>query len=218
MVLGGVAAPRAQGTKPGILGPYIGELGKATMSEKLRESLSAVMDGEADEFELRRVLNEIEQDPELKALWDRYHEASAVFKREYAIGSGQLRDRVWEALGGGRMNDQEAADTDMDDPDVEAVSRRPWWGPATGFAVAATVALAVVVGTDVFDTRESVDPSQVAGTLEGPRFELSNEISANDIQRVNARIMHHVKLNAINRADVSSFAKFLIYEGESSEP
>ena len=33
------------------------------MSEKLRESLSAVMDGEADEFELRRVLNEIDQDP-----------------------------------------------------------------------------------------------------------------------------------------------------------
>ncbi len=218
MVVRGAGAYRAQGTKPGTLGPYIGELGKATMSEKLRESLSAVMDGEADEFELRRVLNEIEQDPELKAVWDRYHEASAVLKREYAIGSGQLRDRVWEALDGGQMGHQDAAATDMVDPDIEARSKRPWWGPATGFAVAATVAIAVVLGTDVFDTRESINPPQVAGTLEGPRFELSNEISANDIQRVNARIMHHVKLNAINRADVSSFAKFLTYEGESSEP
>ena len=36
------------------------------MSEKLKESLSAIIDGEADEFELRRVLDEIDK-KELRA-------------------------------------------------------------------------------------------------------------------------------------------------------
>lgn len=189
------------------------------MSEKLRESLSAVMDGEADEFELRRVLNEIDQDPELHALWDRYHEASAVLKREHSTGSGQLRDRVWEALGGGQMDAQDTSSAKNDI--VDAKSRRPRWGRATGIAVAATVALAIVVGTGVFDTRDATNPLEVAEvqpTLEGPTYQLRNEISASDIQRVDARMMFHVQQKAMNRADLSSFAKFLMYEDSSREP
>ncbi len=190
------------------------------MSEKLRESLSAVMDGEADEFELRRVLNEIDQDPELRALWDRYHEASAALKRERSRGSGQLRDRVWEALDGGQMGAEGASDTQTD-VTIKWQSRRPRWGRATGIAVAATVALAVVVGTDVFDSQESTNPREVAGveiSLEGPTYQLRNEISASDIQRVDARMMFHVQQKAMNRADLSSFAKFLMYEETSRKP
>ena len=41
------------------------------MSEKLKESLSAVVDGEADEFELRRVLDEINRDQILAESWER---------------------------------------------------------------------------------------------------------------------------------------------------
>jgi sigma-E factor negative regulatory protein RseA len=37
------------------------------MNEQLRQSLSAVVDGEADAFELRRVLDELDRDPELRA-------------------------------------------------------------------------------------------------------------------------------------------------------
>ena len=201
-------------------GPYIGDLGNKEMSEKLRESLSAVMDGEADEFELRRVLNEIDQDPELRALWDRYHEASAALKRERSRGSGQLRDRVWEALDGGQMGAEGASDTQTD-VTIKWPSRRPRWGRATGIAVAATVALAVVVGTDVFDSQESTNPREVAGvetSLEGPTYQLRNEISASDIQRVDARMMFHVQQKAMNRADLSSFAKFLMYEDASRKP
>ena len=43
------------------------------MSEKLKEALSAVIDGEADEFELRRVLDEMGKDVELAGSWERYH-------------------------------------------------------------------------------------------------------------------------------------------------
>ena len=48
------------------------------MTEKLRESLSAIMDNEADELELQRVLKQIGEDAELRQAWLRYNAARAV--------------------------------------------------------------------------------------------------------------------------------------------
>ena len=52
------------------------------MSEQLKESLSAVMDGEADEFEIRRVLDEATSDAELRGVWERYHLIGSVLRGE----------------------------------------------------------------------------------------------------------------------------------------
>lgn len=58
------------------------------MTEKLNESLSALMDNEADELELRRLLKELENQEadsnatELKAKWERYHVLSASLNSE----------------------------------------------------------------------------------------------------------------------------------------
>ena len=49
--------------------------------ETLQESLSAVMDNQADELELRRVLA-ASDDPELRATWSRYQIARAVMHKE----------------------------------------------------------------------------------------------------------------------------------------
>jgi len=49
--------------------------------EALQESLSAVMDNEADELELRRVLAASE-DGELRGTWSRYQIARAAMHRE----------------------------------------------------------------------------------------------------------------------------------------
>ena len=49
--------------------------------EALQESLSAVMDNQADELELRRVLA-ASDDPELRATWSRYQIARAVMHKE----------------------------------------------------------------------------------------------------------------------------------------
>ena len=45
--------------------------------DALRESLSALMDDEAGQLELRRVLRELPDDPELAATWRRYHAVRA---------------------------------------------------------------------------------------------------------------------------------------------
>ena len=49
---------------------------------KLRESLSALMDDEADELELRRILRALPGNPELSAAWQRYHTVRASLHNE----------------------------------------------------------------------------------------------------------------------------------------
>jgi sigma-E factor negative regulatory protein RseA len=49
---------------------------------RLNEALSALMDGEADELELRRVLREVPEKPELAAAWKRYHAVRASLQQE----------------------------------------------------------------------------------------------------------------------------------------
>jgi sigma-E factor negative regulatory protein RseA len=48
----------------------------------LAESISALMDNQASELELQRILKASEQDPEVKATWSRYQIASAVVRGE----------------------------------------------------------------------------------------------------------------------------------------
>jgi sigma-E factor negative regulatory protein RseA len=48
------------------------------MSEKMRESLSALLDGEANELEMERVLAHIAADPELRQAWVRYNLVRSV--------------------------------------------------------------------------------------------------------------------------------------------
>ena len=40
------------------------------MNENIKEKISALADGELSEFEVRRVLDEIEKEPDLRNYWD----------------------------------------------------------------------------------------------------------------------------------------------------
>ena len=52
------------------------------MTDKAREEMSALMDGEATELELHRVLRCSEMDDELRASWRRYHVMRSVIRGE----------------------------------------------------------------------------------------------------------------------------------------
>ena len=71
--------------------------------QSLNESLSAAIDGEADELELRRVLNAIDEDPDLRAKWQRLHLIGGVMRRQTPSVVGS-RLPAWPA-------DFEAADS-----------------------------------------------------------------------------------------------------------
>ena len=65
--------------------------------EALQESLSAVMDNEADELELRRVLNAFD-DAETRDTWSRYQVARAVMHKDLLIPRLDIAAAVSAAL------------------------------------------------------------------------------------------------------------------------
>lgn len=55
------------------------------MSQNARESLSALMDNEGDELELRRVLKSLDDEPDAADTWRRYHLMRSMLRRENDI-------------------------------------------------------------------------------------------------------------------------------------
>lgn len=102
-------------------------------SESLQESLSAIMDGEAGDLELRRVLQATEQEPAVRDTWERYQIARAAMHKEPWQGKVDLSAGIAAAL--------------ADEP-VPTVSSKPsaLWQNMGKLAVAASVTLAVLVG------------------------------------------------------------------------
>ncbi|MFI8483056.1 sigma-E factor negative regulatory protein [Pseudomonas sp. NPDC078700] len=106
--------------------------------EALQESLSAVMDNEADEMELRRVLS-ASNDAELRGKWSRYQIARAVMHKELLEPRLDIASAVSAAI----------ADEAM--PQAPSnVTRGPW--RAVGrLAVAASVTVAVLAGVRLYN-------------------------------------------------------------------
>lgn len=198
------------------------------MTEMLRQSLSAAMDDEADAFELRRVLDELDRDPDLRGVWSRYHLIGAAMRGERGRrGAGGadpgLRDRVWEALAeGGAVADADAPDGQQ--AQATAKPRRgSWAGRLTGLAVAATVAFAVVVGFDALQPTPAVTPGVAAvepvaarpvpvADAVLPRARLASEVSPSDLRRAQAYMLHHAQQQALNQAGMMSLVKMATYE------
>lgn len=105
------------------------------MNDQIKESVSALMDGEADELELRRLLAS-EHGDSIDQQWSRYHLVRDVLQE--GDQSSSLRH-----LDISRQVSMAISQEDMPRP---AADRPQWWRPVAGFAVAASVAVAVVVG------------------------------------------------------------------------
>jgi sigma-E factor negative regulatory protein RseA len=100
------------------------------MNEALRESLSAVMDGEGDDLALRRLLARSD-DPELRATWSRYHVARDALKGHATAVGMDISAAVREAVA------------------AEGAPRRRaagGWRSLASFAIAASVTAVVVLG------------------------------------------------------------------------
>lgn len=110
------------------------------------QSVSALTDNEASELDLARILKASDTDPEVKALWHRYHVARAAMHQDldqYAdpAAAQSFTARVSAAL------------------DEEATPRlttrvSSWWANAGRLAVAASVAGAVIVGAQLYQQGE----------------------------------------------------------------
>lgn len=130
--------------------------------EALQESLSAVMDNEADELELRRVLAAAGDDAEVRGTWSRYQVARAVMHKELLEPRLDIASAVSAAL----------ADEAL--PSA-AVNKKPW-RMLGRVAVAASVTLAVLAGVRFYNQDEltgermaqQAQPSLALPQVQGP--------------------------------------------------
>lgn len=132
------------------------------MSEQLREALSAIVDGEASNFELRRVLDEISKDESLQTTWHNYHLMRSAMHGENTVNVSGMSDRIWAELDFEAVVDNEAEPTiTVEEQAAEPPRRR--WGVALGSgAIAAAVATVLLVSGNLPGTGDAGAPSQIA--------------------------------------------------------
>lgn len=198
------------------------------MSEQLKESMSAVMDDEADAFELRRVLDEASANEDLREQWHRMHMVRDVLRAgsQASVPGGAtelaesdvlaLRARVQAAL-------REPVDAEQADEPLAVVPAAKsggaavsnWRGRLTGTAVALVVAAIVVVNGDLL-VGDAPEVAQVATpeftTLQpaavGPGSIATREAA---MRRLDALRMLHYQTTAVNRPGAVSFVRMATF-------
>jgi sigma-E factor negative regulatory protein RseA len=122
--------------------------------EALQESLSALMDNEADELELRRVLS-ASDDAQLRSTWARYQVARAVMHKDLLMPNLDIAAAVSKALA------EEASPVAAP---VAAVAGR--WRGLGRLAVAASVTLAVLAGVRLYNQDEVIGSQLAQNTVQ----------------------------------------------------
>ncbi|MGP5142714.1 sigma-E factor negative regulatory protein [Vreelandella alkaliphila] len=123
------------------------------MSHNTRESLSALMDSESDELELRRVLKSLPDDSDAAETWRRYHLARSMMQRERNVDvSIDLSAGIMD-----RLRDEPAPA--LEDDTVVIPTRSGGLSFARGAGVAAAVSLMVITGVQFFNNGNTTSGS-----------------------------------------------------------
>lgn len=121
------------------------------MSEHIRESLSALMDGEANELEIERLLKQSGNE-QLRGAWVRYHQVREVLgSRSSAYHSMDISKAVMSAL------EHEPAAVSRSALNWQSMLR-----PLASFAVAASVFSAVLVAGQFYGLLDGSKDAQLA--------------------------------------------------------
>ncbi|WPP00883.1 RseA family anti-sigma factor [Pseudomonas sp. HR96] len=172
--------------------------------EALQESLSAVMDNEADELELRRVIAALEN-PETRATWARYQVARAVMHKDLLDPHLDLSAAVSAAIA---------------DEVAPAKAGRGPWRSLGRLAVAASVTVAVLAGVRLYNqndiagaqlaqqqpaVQQNVAMPQVKGPAVLANYSESSDqapvLQAQPDQRAQGYIRQHAQDSAVKGTD-----------------
>lgn len=133
------------------------------MSDNLHQSLSAVMDAADDDLELPRLLGAMATSPEQeKALgekWQRYHLAQSILQGDLRgqdslrLARSDLSERIMQELEA-ETNLSTAKEPALNQAAAKPVSDRQQW--FRGGALAASVALLVITGVQLFNAGKDV--------------------------------------------------------------
>lgn len=145
------------------------------MNDRNKESLSALMDGEADELEVRRVLNQLDSDDELRERWKNYHLMGSLMRDE-SLDSLDLTQGINRVLDGDitPAGEQDNSSSHCVEASQPQTVRRAWYKPLTSVAVAASVTLAVLLGVQSIGPSEQLNLVDTStDQLETPQGELT---------------------------------------------
>lgn len=208
------------------------------MSEQLRESMSAVMDGEADAFELRRVLDEASQDDGLREQWHRMHMVRDVLHEQSAeavsVDPVALRAAIQQELAAPESGESTYEPLQLVDEHERSDRARPnWMGRLTGTAVAAVVAGLVVINGGFLDTDANSDGfidvtvndppayqqteqselpvANLATTVDATVNPMYDQVQEADRRRQDALRMLHYQTNAVNNSGAVSFVRMATF-------
>jgi sigma-E factor negative regulatory protein RseA len=131
------------------------------MNERTGESLSALMDSEANELEIERLLQQVGRDGDIRARWQRFNLV------RHSLQGDRLAHAGWDISGRVRADLDGTAKKNPNDNGL----RQRLVKPLTSFAVAASVAATVVIGGQHLarlGDADPYDPEQIVGRLPGP--------------------------------------------------
>jgi sigma-E factor negative regulatory protein RseA len=150
------------------------------------ETLSALMDDEVEQLELRRVLKNLSDDPELRAKWSRLHLISSVLHQQSVSSSGSLKfaDSVLAAISNPEGVGQDGVAQDVVTGEMTSKdSRGNWRHQLTHFAVAASVAMIVVTGVQWKQHRDSEEQQVAAASVPNAALASSNQLQSLPVDR-----------------------------------
>ena len=135
--------------------------------QTLAQSISALMDNQASELELQRILKASEQDTEVKAIWSRYQIASAVLRGE--LGRGEQAPVVgsdFAARISAAIQEEEAL---VAQPAPAAKKPQQGWFYQLGrVALVASVAGGMVLGVNQFNGSDPASSQMATNTQAAP--------------------------------------------------
>lgn len=109
------------------------------MKQQMRECMSALLDNEAGDLDLQRVLNKLDEDSDATHTWKRYQLLSSAMRGELnEFSNVDLSARIRQDL--------------QSDDECHTSSSRlgTWWKPVASVAVAASVTAVILTTTQIF--------------------------------------------------------------------
>lgn len=146
------------------------------------ETLSAVVDGEASEFELRRVLADADFE-QLRARGVRYQLQGALLRKEHnEFSTVDLTAGIHEAL----AHEEARSAEYLSGAQVQSTDIRFWQRPWARAGVAASVTLAVILGVNTYNRADLTGPvlarAEVAAPLvRSPEVEALQPVGAQSL-------------------------------------
>lgn len=114
------------------------------MTDKTKETLSALIDGEASEIEVHRLLRQLAMDDSLRPSWINYLQVRAVVRGEKVIDTGRHMD-LYRRISAAIVDEEDYALA----PAGPSIPVRRLYKPAAALAAAASLVVAVFVGMNL---------------------------------------------------------------------